>query len=95
MSSAPVASTRRAPTRSVSWPAKGTTAIIASMRAVMVKAKSLRAQAKSASIGFMSTDTPIDSAECAVTASTPTASAAHARRDSPSGPVWSGATALP
>ena len=86
ISSAPVASTRRAPIRSVSCPAKATTEIIAIIRAVMVKAKSLRFQAKSATIAFISTDTAMESAECAVTARTPTASAIHACHDSPSGP---------
>ena len=38
----------------------------------MVKANSPRSQAKSATIDFMSTDTAMESAECAVTARTPT-----------------------
>ena len=58
----------------------------------MVRANSPRFQAKSATMDFMSTDTAMESAECAVTARTPTASAVHACHDSPSGPPRSRVT---
>lgn len=80
---APPASTGRAPKRSVRNPARLMDKTIRNMRAVMADANTARSIWKKAAIGFMSTEKARDNAECALTASTQTPNAAHAEGGSP------------
>jgi hypothetical protein len=82
---APAVSTVRAPNRSTRWPAIGSIAVMARMRTVAPAANSDRLQPSSAVIVFIRIESTTDDAACAVTARTPTPSAAHARQDSPRG----------
>ena len=52
-------------------------------RSVMAEANTVRSTCSDAAIGFIKTENASDSAECALTASTPMARIAHARGDSP------------
>ena len=84
---APITSTVRAPIPSTSRPAKGTTSIRIRRRAFIAPAYVLRVQPNSSVMGFRSGDIPYESAEWALTTTTPTPRATQARQVSPNGPV--------